>query len=99
MAYTDNIKSYSELSENINRKYCEKNNYDFKVVKNIDVEGRALQWCKVKVVSENMKDYNYVIWIDSDAIFHNHNIQLESFINKSNKDILVCDDIREKMVV
>ena len=24
MAYTDNIKSYSELSENINRKYCEK---------------------------------------------------------------------------
>ena len=44
-----------------------------------------------------MKDYNYVIWI-SDAIFHNHNIQLESFINKSNKDILVCDDMQMGMI-
>ena len=92
MFYTDNIKSYSQLAEQINENYAQKWGYDFHVQYHRESD-RAPQWDKVKVISNKLSEYDYIFWIDSDAIITNYNIQLERFINKApNKNILICDD-------
>lgn len=93
MIYTDNIKSYSQITEKINRKYAQKYNYDIIVERQRLASDRAPQWDKVRAVSKHLPNYDYVFWIDSDAIFSNHNIRLEKFINLGKDyNILICDD-------
>ena len=94
MSYTPNIKSYSELAEKINRKYANKNGYDFKVFHK-EVFNRAPQWCKIEVINELLQKnrYKYLFWIDSDAFFNKHDMKIEDIINNdSDKNIIICND-------
>jgi len=38
-------------------------------------------------------DYDYLFWIDADALFNKHDIPLETFITDPDKNIIICDDI------
>lgn len=78
-AYTDNIlwenygkNDYAEISLEQNKKYAEKNNYDFKYVKyklnEID-SNFGPTWIKIKAILDNIDNYEYIFWIDADAIF------------------------------
>lgn len=93
MSYTPNIKSYSEISEKINKIYANKNNYDFKVF-NIELNDRSPQWSKIYVINKLLKEnsYKYLFWIDSDAFFNDHNKKVEDIINNDSKDIIICND-------
>lgn len=94
MSYTDNIKSYSSITEEINKKYALKNGYDFKVFSH-KMSDRAPQWCKISVINEllSLNKYEYLFWIDSDAFFNKHDIKLENIINNDkDKEIIICDD-------
>ena len=96
MSYTDNIKSYSSMTEKINRKYAIKHGYDFKVFSH-KMTDRAPQWCKISVINEllSLNKYDYLFWIDSDAFFNNHDVKLENIINNDkSKQIIICDDIK-----
>lgn len=97
MSATPNIYHYSKLSEKINQKYARTNHYDF-IMMDLEMADRAPQWCKIKVIIDiltmSTKRYDYLFWIDADAIFNKHNITLESLIkNDPNADIIICDDI------
>lgn len=94
MSETDNIYSYSKLSEYINTLYAKKHGYDFKMF-NVKMTDRSPQWCKIDVINTllNKKyDYDYLFWIDADAFFNIQSIPLETFITP-NKNIIICDDI------
>ena len=72
-------KNFSELQEitspNV-RSYCEKHGYD----------------CKIKKVLSAFDDgYDYVFWIDADAIFVNKNIKLEDFIEENKLFYFSCN--------
>lgn len=91
--YTKNIESYSKLTEKINRKYAEDNNYSFIVFKERFADDRAPQWDKLKAIEKCLEmGYKYVFWIDSDAYF-NKNIRLESFL-ENDKEFYICDDLK-----
>ena len=93
MLYTDNIKSYSQIAEKINKIYARKYGYDFKVERQRLANDRAPQWDKVMAVAKYLPNYDYVFWIDSDAIFTNHSIPLEKFIRLGKGyNLLICDD-------
>lgn len=92
------------LLKNINQKYCDINGYDFKFYDNDDItkvndNGCSLYqsyppyWWKVKMVYDMMinSDYDYLMWIDSDACFHNHTISVESLFQK-NKIFIMSKD-------
>lgn len=69
-------------TEKINRKYCEKHGYDFKVLHNIHPATQSLHpaWSKLPHMSDILPDYDYVVWIDGDAFFCNHEKKIEDWI-------------------
>ena len=79
-------------TEKINRKYCEKHGYDFKVLHNIHPSTRNLHpaWSKLPHMCDILSDYDYVVWIDGDAFFCNQDQKIEDWI--SPKDITVGID-------
>lgn len=96
--YTPNVK-YGEYSEKINRKYCEDNNYEYFVEKNEEkirnkLSGRAWTWYKPHLIQEvfsKYSDYDYVLFLDIDAIFCNNSRRIEEFIN-DDFSILMTQD-------
>lgn len=53
----------------------------------IDVNTKQLRhssWSKLIMILEKIKDYEYIVYIDSDCIFKNFEISLEDIINKYN---------------
>lgn len=74
--------------------YCSKHGYDYIYYNDSLVPREIVTWNKIYVIKKHLRKYKWVIWIDSDAIFTNMNITLESIIEKSeNNSLLVCDDI------
>lgn len=81
-------------TEKINRKYCEKHGYDFKVFHDIHPMTRNMHpaWSKLPHISDIMRDHDYdhIVWIDGDAFFCNHEKKIEDWITP--KDITVGID-------
>lgn len=79
---------------NLNKiKYCQKYNLDYRFYLG-RASKRHAQWDKIQCVMQNLPEYDYIVWIDSDAIFNNFDISLEKFIEEnSNYDALFCSDV------
>jgi hypothetical protein len=105
--YTDNLL-YAELSEKLNRQYCEKNSYSYFVEKNSDKiksfcieEDIAIQWYKVKYVYELLKnnpDQDYILFLDADAIVSNLEKKIEEYVDEKY-NLVFANDIGSHSVV
>ena len=88
-AHTKNIEwnnygknDYAEVSSKINKQYADINGYDFKcIVYDTKYNDYWPTWIKVKAILECIHNYDYVFWIDADAIFMN-NISLDFLMGK-----------------
>jgi len=81
-------------TETINKKYCLDNGYDYKCFYEIpdDLKDRHPAWCKLYYIDLVLKDdYDYVMWIDADAFFCNHNMKIENWII-DDKYLFICRD-------
>ena len=87
--YTANI-SYGPYSEEINKKYCEEKGYtyicdkDDAKIRSIS-ENRSLHWCKIKIVKEvlDTNNFDYILFLDADAVISDFNQNIEDFIDGS----------------
>ena len=97
MSYTKNIESYAKYAEMINRKYAKKNGYTIIVNHGRFMENgyeRTPHWDKVSMILHYLPKYDYVVWIDSDAIFSNLDRKIESYISKGKgANILIGKDM------
>ena len=68
--------------------YCKKWNYDYLFSDNCV---HNMYWCKIYLVLDALKSgkYDYVLWMDSDAIIKNSSMSLDSIVNRFNSDIFV----------
>jgi len=76
--------NYSDLSKiSIKNKieYVNKHNYDFIYFEDVIDKTRPPRWSKVKAVETILKDYDWVWWIDIDALIMEFDIMLESLID------------------
>ena len=86
------------LLKNINQKYCDRNNYTFLFFDQLKLEKYEKDyppyWWKVKMVYDTMlkSNYEYVMWLDSDACFHDHSIRIESLPWKNKIFIMAGDN-------
>lgn len=97
MFFDENIKEYSEICCKINEFYCHKHNIDFffSDKKNIDYDIisetniSSSYWERYPLILEYIKDYDYVIYIDTDAFFYinSKNIIDEILKNKNHNNI------------
>jgi hypothetical protein len=97
-------KSYSSLAYEINRRFCEKKGWDFRYEKYAlpqrpwgvwqgysreASEHRAPTWIKLLAVhSALQRNHDYVIWIDSDCIFYNHDRSWDAILGEFSNPML-----------
>jgi len=78
---TSNITNYSKYTHAINRQYCKKHSYDFiSYDRHLD-PSRHPAWSKIKAIHNHIDDYDWIMWIDADAIFLNHNKRIEPLLD------------------
>lgn len=91
MYSTPNIMSYAGLAEKINRAYCRRHGYAFKHVIGSDADESIMRavWKKAFLARDELQHHDVVFWIDSDAIFNDHQRALPL---DGPEEFLICSD-------
>lgn len=79
---------FGKFCAEVNLKYATRHNYSF-VCEIIETElsDRQNTWLKIPLIKKHLPNYDYVVWIDADAIFLK-NIKIEEFI-EDNIDLVL----------
>lgn len=89
--YSDEILEYFSITSRINSEYAYEYGYDFIAVRST-MKDRSHHWMKVKALLDNAPNYDYIFFLDADAIVQNPT-DLEELIAKyKDYDITVCND-------
>lgn len=74
-------------NENI-KSYCDKYNYEYKYYSECN---KNIYWCKIYLMLDELKTnkYDYIIWLDSDTIINNFNIDINTIVNMYTDDIFI----------
>ena len=105
MWYNKNIEDYAKYTFQINKRYCELNNYDLIHSDKVYFQNRHPSWECIKLVYDTLNNHNYeyVIWIDADAIFNlennNKNLLNDVIESYSDKDIIFSDDNMSSCII
>jgi len=93
MWYDDNIKEYADITYEMNKMYCEKHNLDLIVSHEKSYLNRHSAWEKLPMIIKNLQNYEYVIWIDSDAFFYNNSPDIKNIIYENpDKNFIFSKD-------
>jgi hypothetical protein len=81
---------YGDLSSTNHLNYANTHNYSFikRIVKDSDYSNWHPTWVKIDMLIKTLPLFDYVVWIDSDAIFINEKIKIEEFISE-NIDLII----------
>lgn len=96
-AYDDNIKSYAEYSRLLNAMYAHEKGYTY-ISFDYDLVPVfvSVYYNKIVAVDSALKDqrnFDWVLYIDSDAAVSNFNYKIEDIIARhSNKEIIIAQD-------
>jgi hypothetical protein len=94
--HTAEIRAYSETVCAINRSYCARHGYDFCEFRELLDRDAAPTWNKPAVLSRLLaggRHYDYVMWIDADAAFNNHDVALADLLHLApDHDLLISLD-------
>ena len=89
------IPEYAKLSSQINKLYCDKFGYDYKMIFH-KVDEMPPYWLRVKDIQNFLAttNYEYIMYLDLDAVFHDFNCSIGQLIESSgNYDMYICQDI------
>lgn len=102
MNYDDQVKDYSDLSFEINQRYCKKHGHDLKRFNRVydtafNMSFQKL-WLLVEVLQECLStggSHSHVMWIDSDACFNDHTFHnLIDFLPRYDRYASFSEDMR-----
>lgn len=88
-SYTNSIRwdnygkcDYCDLCSFNHHEYANKHGYSYikKIVYNEDYKDWHPTWIKIDVIKNYLPIFDYVVWIDADAVFYNQEIKIEDFI-------------------
>ena len=89
-SYTNHIRwdnygkcDYGDFSSMNHHEYANKHGYSYikKIVDNDDYQNWHPTWIKIDVIKTYLPIFEYVVWIDADAVFHNQEIKIEDLID------------------
>jgi len=87
------INDYAQYSIYVNQKYAKKHNYDFILITEPYDNKVTHAWQKIPAILELLyKNYDFVMYIDADAVINKDTVKIEKFINKYSGDILFSSD-------
>ena len=90
-AYTDKIRwddygkcDYGDFASTNHLEYANIHGYSFykQIVQDSNYTDRHPTWIKIDILRKILPLFDYVAWIDADAVFTNNNIKIEEFIEE-----------------
>lgn len=96
-SYTDHIRwdnygkcDYGDYASLNHHEYANKHGYSYikEIVKDSDYTEWHPTWIKIDVIKKYLPFFDYVVWIDADAVFVNQHIKIEEFITE-NVDLVL----------
>lgn len=91
--FTREIEKESRPSTWNKKKYCEKYGIHQRFYFG-RMSQRHAQWDKIQCLIQNLPEFDYVIWMDSDAVFNNFNVSFEKLLQENSTfDALFCRDV------
>lgn len=98
MFYDKNIKEYADNNYKINELYCKKYNIDIKKSDIVYYKKRTLHWEKLPLILKNIDNYDYIIYIDSDAFFYKDSPNIKDLIKSYSEEIFIFSmDLKNKV--
>jgi hypothetical protein len=91
---TPEIYCYSKYTSVINKSYCDKYRYEYIQYNHSLDTTRPIPWSKIIAIKKHIEDFDWIYWIDADAIFFNHDLKIEDHINDQYNLIIsnACSD-------
>ena len=96
-SYTNHIRwdnygkcDYGDFASLNHHEYANKHGYSYikKIVNNDDYQNWHPTWIKIDVIKTYLQIFDYVVWIDADAVFYNQDIKIEELI-EGNVDLVI----------
>lgn len=96
-SFTDHIRwnnygkcDYGDFASINHHEYANKHGYSYikEIVKNEDYLDWHPTWIKIDMLRRHIDNYDYLVWIDADAVFVNKEVTIESFI-RDNVDLIL----------
>jgi hypothetical protein len=96
-SYTNHVRwdnygkcDYGDFASLNHHEYANKHGYSYvkKIVNNDDYQDWHPTWIKIDVLKTYLPIFDYVVWIDSDAVFYNQDVKIEDFI-EDNIDLVI----------
>lgn len=79
------------LSIENKKMYCDRHGYDLLWVDNEIENSRPAAWSKYLILRKYLDEYDYLLWIDMDALIANFSIRIEDFL-QPERDIYISYD-------
>jgi glycosyltransferase involved in cell wall biosynthesis len=98
-AYTDKNNwthtetcDFTQVASKNHIDYCYIHNYTYlcELFKEVDYIGYHPTWVKIFALKKHLGSYDYVVWIDSDCVFTNNGISIESLIDNSEVSLILA---------
>ena len=92
ITYDNRYQEEYVLIHNYNiKKYAEQYDYEYKFYNRCNDN---VYWCKIFMVLDALKKnkYDYVVWLDSDTVIKNFDIDMGEIFNKFSSDIFIGSD-------
>lgn len=85
---TKNINYYTQYTFPINKAYCERHGYTYIQYNDVIDVDRPPSWSKILALKNHINSFDWLMWIDADAIFYNHDIKIEERVDE-NYDLII----------
>jgi len=92
MVVTENIMDYAKHSIRINKEYCKKHGFDFKVISKNLTPDLEINFCKLQATLDLFKHYKYVVHIDADAMVVKPEYSITNIISKYPQPFIASED-------
>ena len=89
LQYMHGSHEYFPWSEWINRRYCERHGYAYVVRRDEPRRDRHICWHKIPVILDELRDCDYLLFLDADAVFYSHELTLENELIPELQDKLI----------
>ncbi|CAE7749517.1 MCC1 [Symbiodinium sp. CCMP2592] len=78
--HTANIGPYANITGERNRLYAQRHDYGFHVETKVIDKSRIPHWSKIHAVLLHLCEYDFVFWIDADAMFYDQDVRIEDVV-------------------
>ena len=85
---------YFPWSEWINRRYCERHGYVYVLRSDEPRRDRHICWHKIPIIMDELRDCDYLLFLDADAVFYSHELTIENELipELQGKPVLMAQD-------